>query len=288
MPHPSPLTHIKGGIELELWVTEYQTPSLGLTCKATETLRHEETKYQKLAVVETEQFGKMLLLDGMVQTTEKDEFIYHEMISLVALNSHRHPEKVLIIGGGDGGTLREVVKHPEVVQATLVEIDERVVAASRDYFPGLARAFSDPKAEVLIADGIEYVKQHQHSFDLIIVDSTEPVGPAIQLFSGEFYQSVYTALKDDGMLVVQSESPFFNQDVIKMAYGGIKQLFPLTKLYLANIPTYPSGLWSFTVGSKIYDPQLPAYPYNQGCKYYTTKVHEAAFQLPAFVSSIIE
>ncbi|HBK54024.1 polyamine aminopropyltransferase [Syntrophomonas wolfei] len=273
---------------MDLWVTEYQTPSLGFSCKVRETLRYEKTEFQELSVVETEQFGKMLLLDGMVQTTEQDEFVYHEMITLVALNSHRNPEKVLIIGGGDGGTLREVVKHPAVSQATLVEIDERVVIASKDFFPDLACAFSQPKAEVLIADGVDYVKQQHQSFDLIIVDSTEPVGPAIQLFSREFYQSVYDALKDDGMLVVQSESPFYNQNVIKMAFGGINQVFPLTRLYLANIPTYPSGLWSFTVGSKLYDPQLPSCSYSQGCKYYTPEIHQAAFQLPAFVSRIIE
>ncbi|MDD2510900.1 MAG: polyamine aminopropyltransferase [Syntrophomonas sp.] len=273
---------------MDLWVTEYQTPSLGFSCKVRETLRYEKTEFQELSVVETEQFGKMLLLDGMVQTTEQDEFVYHEMITLVALNSHRNPEKVLIIGGGDGGTLREVVKHPAVSQATLVEIDERVVTASRDFFPDLACSFNEPKAEVLIADGIEYVKQQRQSFDLIIVDSTEPVGPAVQLFSREFYQSVSEALKNDGMLVVQSESPFYNQNVIKMAFGGINQVFPLTKLYLANIPTYPSGLWSFTVGSKLYDPQLPSCSYSQGCKYYTAEIHQAAFQLPAFVNRIIE
>lgn len=273
---------------MELWVTEYQTPSLGFSCKVRKTLRYEKTEFQELSVVETEQFGKMLLLDGMVQTTELDEFVYHEMITLVALNSHPHPEKVLIIGGGDGGTLREVVKHPAVSQATLVEIDERVVTASRDFFPGLASAFNDPKSKVLIADGIEYIKQQYQSFDLIIVDSTEPVGPAIQLFSREFYQSVYAALRDDGMLVVQSESPFFNQEVIKMAFGGISQVFPLSKLYLANIPTYPSGLWSFTLGSKLYDPQIPVLSHSQGCKYYTPEIHQAAFKLPAFVKRLIE
>ncbi|MGI6435178.1 MAG: polyamine aminopropyltransferase [Syntrophomonadaceae bacterium] len=273
---------------MDLWVTEYQTPALGLSCKATQTLRAEQTLFQHLAVVETEQFGRMLLLDGMIQTTEKDEWVYHEMITLVALNAHPQPEQVLIIGGGDGGTLREVVRHPGVKKGLLVEIDERVVQASRDYFPNLSTAFSDPKAEVMIADGIEYIKKNHDRFDVVIVDSTEPVGPAVQLFSPQFYKDVFAALKEDGLLVVQSESPFFNAEVIKMAYHGIQQAFPITALYLASIPTYPSGLWSFTIGSKRYDPRRPITEYQEGLKYYNPLVHQASFQLPGFVRQIIE
>lgn len=273
---------------MNLWVTEYQTPSLGFSCKAAQTLRVEQTLFQHLAVVETEQFGRMLLLDGMIQTTEKDEWVYHEMITLVALNVHPQPEQVLIIGGGDGGSLREVVRHPGVKKGLLVEIDERVVQASRDYFPDLCAAFSDPKAEVMIADGIEYIKKNHNRFDVVIVDSTEPVGPAVQLFSPQFYKDVFAALKEDGLLVVQSESPFFNAEVIKLAYHGIKQSFPITELYLASIPTYPSGLWSFTIGSKRYDPRRPITEYGEGLKYYNPLVHQASFQLPGFVRKIIE
>lgn len=272
---------------MELWVTEYQTPSLGFSCKVSETLRVEDTPFQHLSVVRTEQFGKMLLLDGMVQTTEIDEYIYHEMISLIALNSHPRPENVLIIGGGDGGTLREVVRHPLVKKGILVEIDERVVQASRDFFPMLSASFDEAKSELLIADGIEYIRDNKNSFDLVIVDSTEPVGPAVELFSKGFYQDVYEALKDDGMLVAQSESPFFNQDVIRMAYGGIKGIFPITKLYLASIPTYPSGLWSFTIGSKSYDPEILSFKGNLACRYYTPEIHQAAFRLPAFTKKIM-
>jgi spermidine synthase len=272
---------------LELWVTEYQTPALGFSCKITETLKVEQTAFQHLAVVETEQFGRMLLLDGMVMTTDMDEYVYHEMITNVALNSHPHPRNVLIIGGGDGGALREAVRHPQVEQATLVEIDGQVIAAAKQFFPALSCSFEDPKARVVVDDGIEYIQQRQNEFDIIIVDSTEPVGPAVQLFSPEFYQACGAALKDDGMLVVQSESPFFNADVIKLAFGGIQQVFPLTKLYLASIPTYPSGLWSFTVGSKKYDPAQPLNRNKNVLKYYNEGIHRAAFNLPGFVSNII-
>jgi len=272
---------------LDLWVTEYQTPALGYSCKVSETLRVEKTLFQDLAVVVTEQFGKMLLLDGMVMTTDKDEFVYHEMISQIALNAHPDPRKVLIIGGGDGGALREVVRHPKVEKGVLVEIDDRVIQAARDYFPDLACSFADPKSEVIVDDGIKYIQEHKNEFDVILVDSTEPVGPAVVLFSPEFYQSCFEALKEDGMLVAQSESPFFNQEVIQMVYRGIQPIFPLTSLYLANIPTYPSGLWSFTVGSKKHDPQQVSTITDLKYKYYHAELHKAAFQLPSFVQNII-
>ena len=273
---------------MDLWVTEYQTPSLGYSCKITETLRVEQTPFQHLAIVNTEQFGRMMLLDGMVMTTDTDEFVYHEMITMVAINSHPAPRNVLIIGGGDGGALREAVRHPEVQRAVLVEIDDRVIQASRDFFPNLAWSFDQPKAEVIVDDGIEYIKNHQNEFDVIMVDSTEPVGPAVQLFSTGFYMACSAALKEDGMLVVQSESPFINTDVIKMAYGGVRSVFPLTKLYLANIPTYPSGLWSFTIGSKKHDPEIPVREYGAELKYYNQDVHRASFKLPNFVQNIIK
>lgn len=272
---------------MELWVTEYQTPAIGFSCKSTETLRVEQTPFQHLSVINTEQFGNMLLLDGMVMTTEKDEFVYHEMISLIACNSHPRPENVLIIGGGDGGTLREVVRHPAVKHGTLVEIDARVVQASRDFFPSLSCAFEDAKSKVLIEDGIKYVQEHKNLYDIVIVDSTDPVGPAVELFSKSFYENVFQVLKDDGMLVVQSDSPYYHPDVVRMAYNGIAGLFPLTRLYLANIPTYPSGLWSFTIGSKKHDPQNLVQEYDKGCRYYTRNLHQAAFNLPALVQQII-
>lgn len=272
---------------MDLWITEYQTPSLGFACKVKETLAMEQTPFQFLSIVDTEQFGRMLLLDGMVMTTEKDEFVYHEMITQIVLNSHPRPRQVLIIGGGDGGALREVVDHPLVEKGTLVEIDARVVENSKKYFPGLSCSFQSSKAEVIIDDGIKYVKQQKGKYDIIIIDSTEPVGPAVELFQPDFYQAVHAALKDDGMLVAQSESPFFNQDIIKMVYEGIKTAFPLTKLYLAAVPTYPSGLWSFTVGSKQYDPEEVINSPAQPLKYYTKEIHQAAFKLPVFVGTII-
>lgn len=276
---------------MDLWYTEKQTPEVGITCKVKETLHVEQTPYQHLAVIDTYQFGRMLVLDGMVQTTIADEFIYHEMIALLGLNTHPDPQHVLIVGGGDGGALREVVRHPRVQKATMVEIDQRVVEASKQFLPEISSALhGHPRAELVIADGIKYVEERKKEFDLIIVDSTEPVGPAISLFSPEFYRSVYEALKDDGLLVAQTESPFYNADLIRRIFLSISDIFPITKLCLASIPTYPSGLWSFTVGSKKYDPENIQ---EENCpplktRYYNPELHRAAFKLPEFVKEIIK
>jgi len=276
---------------MELWYTEKQTPSVGITCKIKETLHSEQTPFQHMSVINTEQFGRMLVLDGMVMTTIKDEFVYHEMISHVALNTHPNPERVLVIGGGDGGAIREVIKNPKVKKATLVEIDGRVIEISKQYLPEIAVALEgNPKVEVLVDDGIAHIKNMKGAYDVILVDSTEPIGPAEGLFALEFYRQIHEALKDDGIMVAQTESPFFNDDLIRRVYKDIASVFPLTKLYLASIPTYPSGLWSFTMGSKKWDPEqvdessLP----DLATKYYAPDIHKAVFRLPNFVKELLK
>lgn len=274
---------------MELWYTEDQTPSIRLSCKVKTTLHTAKTPFQELAVIETEPFGRMLVLDGMVQTCIADEFVYHEMISHVPLFTHPQPKKVLVIGGGDGGAIREIVKHPQVERAVLVEIDGEVIESSKKYLPEIAGALTDPKVDVRVEDGIAYLKGCQDEFDVILVDSTEPVGPAIGLFSQNFYQSVFDALRPDGILVAQTESPFYNQDILLRAYSGIKAVFPKTSTYLASIPTYPSGLWSFTMASKQYEPGVDQRQPEQGfmSKYYTPELHQSCFKLPRFVQDIL-
>jgi len=273
---------------MELWFTEKQTSGVGITCKVNRTLHHERTPFQTLDVIETEEFGRMLVLDGMVQTTERDEFVYHEMIVHVAMQTHPDPRRVAVIGGGDGGAVREVLKYPHVEEVHLIEIDERVVEASRAYFPELSSALSDPRAKCLYADGIEHVKNSPGAYDVILIDSTEPVGPAIGLFEKDFYESVFNSLTEQGVMVAQTESPFFNGDLIKRAFGAVRSIYPISRLYLASIPTYPSGLWSFSLGSKSVDP-LDVRPRLDGIKtrYYTAGVHKAAFELPAFVRELV-
>ena len=273
---------------MDLWYTEKQTPNHGITTKITKTLHTEQTDFQKLDIIETVQFGRMLVLDGMVMTTNKDEFVYHEMISHVALNTHPNPKKVLVVGGGDGGAIREIIKHPSVEKAVLAEIDGRVIETSKEYLPEIAGALDDPRVDVQVVDGIQYIHDHKNEFDVIMVDSTEPVGPAVGLFEKGFYQGIYEALTEDGIMVAQTESPWFNADLIKRVFKDIKAIYPVTRLYTVSIPTYPSGLWSFTIGSKKHDPlevseaQLKDFD----TKYYSPRIHKSVFQLPKFVEDL--
>jgi spermidine synthase len=275
---------------LDLWFTEKQTPNVGITCRANKSLHYEQTQFQEMAIVDTLQFGKMLVLDGTVQTTIGDEFIYHEMITHVALFTHPNPKNVLIIGGGDGGTVREVLKHPSVETVELVEIDERVVEVCKEYLPEISCKLGDPRVKVVCTDGIEYVRNAKDKYDVILVDSPDPVGPAVGLFARDFYMNIYGALRSDGLFVAQTESPFFNDDVIKRIWPDIAGIFPIHRMFLAAIPTYPSGLWSFTCGSKVHDPlavdtdKIPEID----TRYYSPEIHKTVFGLPKFVKSLLK
>lgn len=273
---------------MELWYTERQADGVALSCKVIQTLHSEQTPFQRLDVIETAQYGRMLVLDGMVQTTEADEFVYHEMIVHVAMQTHPGPKRVAVVGGGDGGTVREVLKYRSVESVKLIEIDARVVEASRRFFPELSKGLDDPRVECLYVDGIRHIEKSKNAYDVVIVDSTEPVGPAVGLFSRKFYVSCYESLTDQGILVAQTESPFFNRDLLEKAYSAIYQVFPISRLYLASVPTYPSGLWSFSLGSKGRDP-LEVTPDLDGIstRYYTEGIHQAAFHLPRFVQEIV-
>lgn len=275
---------------MELWYTEFQTKNIGITMRIGKTLHSEMTDFQKLDVVETEQLGRMLVLDGMVMTTIADEFVYHEMISHIPLITHPNPKKVAVVGGGDGGAIREIIKHPSVEEAHLVEIDGKVIEYSKKYLPEIACGLDDPKVTVFVADGIAHIKNCKNTYDVILVDSTEPVGPAVGLFSKEFYQDIYDALKEDGIFVAQTESPFYNKDLIRDTNRAIAETFPIARLYLASIPTYPSGLWSFTMGSKRYKPEdgdlTRAKEIGTKTRYYNENIHRSAFSLPNFVQEL--
>lgn len=275
---------------MELWYTEKQTETFGITAKIKQTLHTEQTQFQKLDMLETEQFGNMLTLDGMVMTTEKDEFVYHEMVAHVPLFTHPNPKHVLVVGGGDGGVIREVIKHPSVEKVVLVEIDGKVIEYSKKFLPTIAAGFSDPKVDVQVDDGFMHIAQSRNDYDVIMVDSTEPVGPAAKLFEKGFYEGIAKALKDDGVFIAQTDNPWFKADLIKQVVSDVKEIFPITRLYTANIPTYPSGLWTFTMGSKKYDPlEVPAERFHDiDTKYYTKELHKAAFVLPKFVADLVK
>jgi len=275
---------------MEMWLQEFQSNNIALTCRVKDVLYNAHSEYQHILVVDTEMFGRMLVLDGVFQTSIFEEFTYHEMIVHVPLFTHPNPKRVLIIGGGDGGSVREAVKHPEVEQVEMVEIDGMVVEAAKKFLPETSEALinNHPKVKLTIGDGIKYMADAENAFDVIIVDCSDPVGPGEGLFTPEFYRNVYKALKDDGLFVQQTESPFYHQDLIKRLYRDISALFPITKLYLSNIPIYPGGLHTFTIGSKKYDPlQAPLdreLPPN--LRYYNKDVHRSAFMLPNFVAEL--
>lgn len=270
------------------WYTEKQTENFGITMKINKTLHTEQTEFQYLEMAETAEWGNMLFLDGMVMTSEKDEFVYHEMVAHVPLFTHPNPENVLVVGGGDGGVIREILKHPSVKRATLVDIDGKVIEYSKKFLPSIASGLEDARVEVIVGDGFMHIAESENKYDVIMVDSTEPVGPAVNLFTKGFYDGISRALKEDGIFVAQSDNPWFKADLIKQVQSDVREIFPITKLYLANIPTYPSGLWAFTIGSKKYDPlAVPAERFHGiDTKYYTKELHNAAFVLPKFVKDM--
>lgn len=277
---------------MELWLTEKQTDNLTMSCRIRETLFTGQSDFQKVEVLDSYEFGRMLVLDGVFQTSIADEFTYHEMIAHVPLLTHPSPKRVLVIGGGDGGSVREAVRHAAVETVEMVEIDGMVVEASKNFLPEISSAMRDnhPKLQLFIGDGIAHMKKIDNHFDVIIVDCSDPIGPGIGLFSRGFYQDVYQALKPDGLFVQQTESPFYHQSLITRINRDIRDFFPITKMYLANIPLYPGGLHSFTIGSKKYDPEtvvLPN-PLPFSTRYYNLRLHRSSFVLPNFAQQLLK
>ncbi len=230
------------------WMGELQKDGVKLSVSVDKEIYSGKSKFQRIDVVENRTFGRVLFLDKTFQFTEKDEFIYHEMLAHIPLFSIENPENILIIGGGDGGLARECLKH-NVKNIDLVEIDEEVIKISKKYFPTLNFSFKDERLKVMVEDGYEYLKGNNRKYDAILVDSTDPVGPAKILFSEEFYSLVFRRMSEKGIFATQSGSPFFYPEHLKMAYGNLKKFFKFVKVYTAFIPTYPSSIWSFTLAS---------------------------------------
>lgn len=277
---------------MDMWLNEMQHINQGLTIsyKVKETLVRKRTQFQDLAIVDTDIFGRMLVLDGIVQTSIKDEFIYHEMITHVPLFTHPNPKKVLVVGGGDGGAIREILKHPSVEKAVLCDIDGAVIEECRKYLPEISCALDDPKCEIFVGDGIKYVKEHKNEFDVIVVDSTDPFSIAEGLFGGNFYKDIYESLTEEGIFIAQTETPLILPETVKKVVHDARAIFPVTKLFTVPIPTYPVGDWSFTMGSKKHDPSkvdITKIP-EINTRYYTPELHTACFALPKYVQEIIK
>lgn len=270
------------------WFTEYWTDHVKFSIRIKKLVYSKETEYQKLEIYDSYEFGRFMTLDGYMMVNEKDEFIYHEMIVHVPMNVKPDIKNVLVIGGGDGGTVRELLRYPDIESIDMVEIDEEVVRACQEFLPQTAHKLNDPKVNLIFTDGIEYVASTEKTYDLIIVDSTDPIGPGTSLFKNQFYKDCYRILMDDGILVNQHESPYFDdtRSDMKKINKKLTAIFPFATVFQAFIPTYPSGHWLFGFASKKLTPEfrgdddlLASFK----LQYYNQEVHRASFALPNYV-----
>lgn len=270
------------------------TPAgFGIAIKIKEVLFSQQSAFQKVEILDSDStLGKILTLDDLMMTTEGDEQFYHEMISHIPMMNHKSPKSVLVIGGGDGGTVREVLKHDTVERVVLCEIDGMVIDACKKYLPTIAGKLDDPKVEVLVEDAIEYIKDKENEFDIVLIDSTDPMGPGEGLFTEEFYTNVKKSLKKGGIVAAQSESPVVNKEEIKKMYNLLKKVFPITSTFTSPIPTYPGGYWAWAFCSENTKPlsyidERRCTNITKACKIYNKEYHLARFALPNFLKDLL-
>jgi spermidine synthase len=280
---------------MDLWYTEKHSKYAQFSIKIDRQLVSIKSDFQRIDVFESKGFGRILTLDGFLMVTEKDEFIYHDMITHIPMATNPNIKKVLVIGAGDGGTVRELLLYQTTEHIDMVEIDEEVVKVCKEYLPFTACGLDDERVHLHFEDGLKFVRRKEGEYDLILVDSTDPFGPGEGLFTKEFYGNCYKALNETGILVNQHESVYYESYAVSMkrAHQRIKECFPIAKVYQAHIPTYPSGHWLFGFASKKYDPikDLDTDKWNElgiKTKYYNTDLHKGAFALPNYVKEQLE
>lgn len=262
-------------------------PGQAMGLEVAEILHHGRTKFQDLLVFRSKAYGNVLVLDGVIQCTERDEYAYQEMIAHLPLFCHPNPERVLVIGGGDGGVLREVLKHSSVKKAVLCEIDEGVIEASKEYFPTMSCSFQDERVELKIMDGAAYMKDHQDEYDIIITDSSDPIGPAEVLFEKPFYESMYRSLRDGGIVATQGECMWLHLNLITPLMASCREIYSTVEYAFTSIPTYPSGQIGFLMcakqGCNLKEPcRSPSDEMQKSLQYYNSEIHTSSFVLPEF------
>ena len=278
---------------MEKFYKEITPAGFGIAIKQKEVLFSDQSEFQKVEIIDTEsELGRILTLDDLMMTTEGDEFYYHEMIAHVPMMHHANPKSVLVIGGGDGGTIREVLKHDTVEKVVLCEIDGMVIDACKKYLPTISCQLDNPKVEILVQDAIEYIKDKKNMFDIILIDSTDPMGPGEGLFTEEFYTNVKEALKEGGIMAAQSESPVVNKTEIKKMYNLLKKVFPVCATYTSAMPTYPGGYWAWAFCSETVKPlsyfdERRAADITKTCKIYNKEYHNARFALPNYLKELL-
>ncbi|NLG04991.1 MAG: polyamine aminopropyltransferase [Clostridia bacterium] len=279
---------------MELWFTEQHTKEASFSIKVDKQIYSGQSDYQRIDIFDSKEFGRFLTLDGYMMLTERDEFIYHEMMVHVPMAVHPSVKNVLVIGAGDGGVVRELTRYETIEHIDMVEIDELVVEVCKKYLPKTACGLTDKRVTITYQDGLKFIRHCNQEYDLIIVDSTDPFGPGEGLFTKEFYGNCFKALKDDGIIVNQHESPFYKEDALAMqrAHKRIVESFSISKVYQAHIPTYPSGHWLFGFSSKKYHPTKDFDPVRWNTlglktQYYNTRLHVGAFALPNYVEELL-
>lgn len=280
---------------LDLWFSEFHAPDAKLSILVKEQLYSEQTPFQKIDFFDSETFGKFFTLDGLIMITEKDEFIYHEMITHVPMAVHPDVKKVLVIGGGDGGVVRELIKYDTVELIDVVEMDQLLVEVCRKYLPEIAGSLNDSRVTIYNEDGLRFIRSKTDAYDLIIIDSPNPFGPGEGLFTKEFYGNCYNALHDDGIMINQNESPFYEEEAFQCQrmHKRILETFPICKVYQAHIPSYPSGHWLFGFASKKYHPLNDlngvAWKLKEiSTRYYEPRLHAGVFALPVYVEELLK
>ena len=235
---------------MSLWFTESEEDAIQYGYKVQNSLFRKKSPFQEIEIYENPIYGRMMVIDGFVMTTEHDEFVYHELISHVPVCLHKNPQRVLVIGGGDGGTVTQLVKHQCIEKIILCEIDQIVVESAKEFLPKISQGLSDSRVDIKIGDGIAYIKELKDELDIVIVDSTDPIGPGEVLFTNDFYKGVAKALRPGGVMVAQTESPWQSQYFLEKIFGNISTAFKHLNPYTASVPTYPRGYWSWTLASQ--------------------------------------
>jgi len=273
------------------WITEAAN-GYGNTIRTTRQLVSRKSEFQQIDLYETEKMGHLLMLDGIIQLTSYDEFAYHEMMANLPFYAHPAPERALVIGGGDGGVLRELGKHPELKRMDICEIDAAVIETAREFLPETACGFDDPRVNINIADGSVFIREHQQEYDIIIVDSTDPGGPGAPLFGEEFYRNLKGALRPGGVIATQSESPWLLPEVVRNLNRAARAVFRYVAYSMFYVPTYPTGTIGACVASDGRDIRTPAVEVSPELagkmRYYTGAIHRASFELPAFARAVLE
>lgn len=272
------------------WLVENDRDNMRLYYKVKEVLCTVQSPYQLINIIDSVDFGRCLVLDGAIQTTELDGYIYNEMISHIPIVTHPNPKKILIIGGGDCGAANEIIKYPKVEKVDLVEIDQLVVENCIKHLPQIpGNTPYDNRVHFIFKDGVQFVKEKKDFYDVAIIDSSDPIGPAEALFSEDFYLNVKNCLKEDGLMVCQSQSPIFHSKILQRSHGLLKKYFPLVKTYQAVVPSYPGGMWSFTLASLKYDPfKADLERLVQNTRYINKDIFHSAFSLPNFMRAELQ